>query len=165
MKLLRDFSLLALVILAGCQNEPDTVEDTGKQIPLDLPPIEIRIADAPRAVLKEELFWQWKITALDDWKDEGSIWFTDDDGRNAMFHFKCNEMTLAGKMSDEGVWEATEDSYGATEMFCAGERGEQDKALLSLMFGPSKVERVGTELNTIRFSNSDHKMTLERNLK
>ena len=163
MKPLRYFSLFVFAILIGCHNEPDTVEDRGgKSLTLELPPIDIKTADAPRAVLKEELFWQWKITKLNDWEGGGDIWFTDGDGRNVMFYFKCNEMTLAGKMIDEGMWRASEESYGTTEAFCAGERGEQDMALLSLMFGPSKVERVGTGPNTIRFSNSDHKMTIER---
>lgn len=162
MKYLGYFSLFALAIFAGCQSEPDTLEDTRTPSALELPPIDITITDVPRSVLKEELFWRWKITALDEWEDGGYIWFTDDDGRNAMFHFKCNEMTLAGEMSDEGVWLASQESYGTTEAFCAGEKGEQDKALLSLMFGPSEVERVGSGPNTIRFSNSDHAMTLER---
>ena len=155
-------SLLTLTFLVGCHNQPDTLKDTGVPPTPDLPPIEIVSTDAPRAVLKEELFWQWKITALNEWEDGGDIWFTDGDGRNTMFYFKCNEMTLAGEMTNEGVWRATEERYGTTEAFCAGERGEQDRALLSLMLGPSNIERIGTGANTIRFSNSDHEMTLER---
>ena len=39
-KLLTILVLLASATLVACQDKPDTIEDTGKQPPLDLLPIE-----------------------------------------------------------------------------------------------------------------------------
>ena len=74
-KLLTILVLLASATLVACQDKPDTIEDTGKQPPLDLPSIEITITPTPSPILKEELYGFWKITELDEWKDGDHVIF------------------------------------------------------------------------------------------
>ena len=158
-KLLLILVLMVTATLVACQDKPDTVEDTGKQPPLDLPPIEINVAPVPSPILKEELFGRWKVTSLDEWDDGDFVIFTDD---TTMFAFKCNTMSLFGEMSDNGDWLAPLGRFGTTESGCQGEVGKQDNAILSVMLGPSKIERIGEGSNRLRFSSKDHEMTIER---
>ena len=161
---------LGLIMLTACENKPAPV-NTAPPIktaeePLLLTPPSDDVSELS-AVLKEELFWRWKITKLDDWeggeessRSHGYIWFLDD--AETIFSFKCNRMNLAARLSSEGIWQASRDRYGTTEAGCQGESGEQDRALLSVMFGPSKVERIGEGLNKLRFSSAKHDMIIER---
>ena len=158
-KLLPILVLWITAILVACQDNPDTLEDTGKQPPLDLPPIEINIAPVPSPILKEELFGRWKVTSLDEWDDGDFVMFTDE---TTIFAFKCNTMSLFGEMSDNGDWLAPLGRFGTTEAGCQGEVGKQDKAILSVMLGPSKIERIGEGSNRLRFSTKDHEMIIER---
>lgn len=151
--------VLALALMTACQDIPDTLEDTGKPPPLDLPPIEINIASAPSPILREELFGRWAVTSLDEWEGGDFVMFTDE---TTMFAFKCNTMSLTGELSGEGDWHAPLERYGTTEMRCQGEVEEQDKAILSVMMGPSKIERIGEGADRLRFLSKDHEMTIER---
>ena len=158
-KLLHSLVILALGLITACQDKPDTVEDIGTPPPLDLLPIEITITPTPSPILKEELYGFWKITKLDEWKDGDFVAFTDD---TTMFSFKCNNKSLFGEMSDEGLWHAPLGRFGTTEALCVGEKESQDEAMLTLMIGPTKIERIGDGSNTLRFFTDDHEMIIER---
>ena len=158
-KLLLILVLMVTATLVACQDNPDTLEDTGKQPPLDLPPIEINVAPVPSPILKEELFGRWKVTSLDEWDDGDFVIFTDD---TTMFAFKCNTMSLTGEMSEDGDWYAPLGRYATTEAGCLGEGGKQDEAILSVMLGPSRIERIGEGSKKLRFSSKDHEMIIER---
>ena len=144
-KLLQSLVILALGLITACQGERDTIEDIGAPPPLDLPPIEINIAPTPSPILKEELYGFWKISALDEWKDGDHVIFADD---TTMFSFKCNNKSLFGELSDEGVWHAPLGRFATTEALCVGEKEKQDEALLTLMIGPTEIERIGDGSNT-----------------
>ena len=159
LKLLQSMVLLALGLITACHGKPDTVEDIGTPPPLDLPPIEITITPTPSPILKEELYGFWKITKLDEWKDGNFVAFTDD---TTMFSFKCNNKSLFGEMSDEGLWHAPLGRFGTTEGLCVGEKESQDEAMLTLMLGPTTIERIGDGSNTLRFFTDDHEMIIER---
>ena len=165
-KILLYLGVFVTTLFAACQGEPDIIEDTGRPPTLDVPPIEINLPSSEsfsspdnRNVIKEEVFGRWKILSLDEWSDGGHIWFTGDE---AIFGFKCNEMSISGEMSDDGYWRAPSQRFATTEMLCAGERGAQDKAMISLMIGPTKIERIGKGPNKLRFFSGDHEMVIER---
>lgn len=152
-------TLLALTSLTACQDKPDYLEDTGENPALDLPPIEINIRPDPPKVLREELSGHWKINSLDEWGEGDYVIFA---GEAASFRFQCNIMNLRGEPSGEFDWHSVKYRFGTTEMLCAGDKGEQDKALLSLMAGPSDIERIGIGSHKLRFFSADHEMTIER---
>lgn len=153
--------LLILLLFAGCQGERDLVDESKKPSPssLDLEPLHVAIEPTLLPVIKEELYGRWKITSLNNWGSGDDIWFTDD---TTLFSFRCNQMSVSGKLSSEGKWHVPLESFATTEAGCQGEKGEQDKALLSLMIGPTNIERIGTSLNGFKFFTDDHVMMIER---
>lgn len=157
--MLRFGLLFILLLLAGCQGERDLVEEKEKPSLLDSPALQNAIEPTPLPVIKEGLYGRWKITSLNNWGSGNYIWFTDE---TTLFSFRCNEMSVSGKLSSEGKWHVPLERFATTEAGCQGEKGEQDKALLSLMIGPSNIERIGTSLNSFKFFTDDHVMMIER---
>jgi|GEM_PF-6767904 len=158
-KLSRYWLLLSCLVFAACQGQPDTLEDTGTPPPLGLPALEIIIEPPSQPVLREELFGNWEITALDDWAGEGRIYFT---GESTIFHYQCNQMSVKGALLDEDKWYVPRERYATTEAGCQGIKGEQDKVLTSLMIGPSTVTSVSDGSDVLSFSIDDHKVEIRR---